>query len=84
PVVPTPTKPGRPGTGLDYIAYAASRSGRPMWVTGGVSPATVPGLVGAGARHFVVVRHLCSATDPGAAARELRAAIDEAIEAPAA
>lgn len=84
PVVPTPTKPGRPGTGLDYIAYAASRSGRPVWVTGGVSPATVPGLLRAGARHFVVVRYLCGATDPGPAARELRAAIDEAIEAPAA
>src|SRR5438874_861248 len=25
PVAPTPTKPGRPGTGLDYLRYAAAR-----------------------------------------------------------
>ncbi|HEX2064061.1 MAG TPA: thiamine phosphate synthase, partial [Acidimicrobiales bacterium] len=32
PVAPTPTKPGRPGTGLDYVAYAARRSAHPFFV----------------------------------------------------
>jgi thiamine-phosphate pyrophosphorylase len=80
PVTPTPTKPGRPGTGLEYIAYAAgSGETRPWFVTGGVAPDTVPGLVAAGARQFVVVRYLTTAADPGAAARRLRDAIDSAI-----
>lgn len=80
PVVPTPTKPGRPGTGLSYVARATARSGAlPVFVTGSVTPDSVPGLAGAGARHFVVVRWLTQAGDPEAAARALRAAIDEAL-----
>jgi thiamine-phosphate pyrophosphorylase len=80
PVTPTPTKPGRPGVGLDYVRYAVSHAGRPVWVTGGASPATVASMVGAGARHVVAVRWLTEATDPQAAARRLRQALDTAIE----
>jgi thiamine-phosphate pyrophosphorylase len=80
PVVPTPTKPGRPGTGADYLSLAAGRSPWPVFVTGGVTPDTVPGLVEAGARHFVVVRWLTLAADPEAAARAVANAIAAAIE----
>ena len=45
---------------------AVGRSPWPVWVTGGVDPATVAGMVAAGARHFVVVRWLTEAADPGA------------------
>ena len=76
PVVPTPTKPGRPGTGLGYVASAVAGAGRPVFVTGGVDPDSVPALVEAGARHFVVVRYLVEADDPHRAASMLRAAID--------
>jgi thiamine-phosphate pyrophosphorylase len=77
PVVPTPTKPGRPGTGLDYVTEAAERCGTlPFFVTGGVTPDTVPALAGAGARRFVVVRYLTESADPRSAARRLRDAID--------
>lgn len=79
PVTPTPTKPGRPGTGPAYLTYAAARAGRPVFVTGGVSPQTVGELVGAGARRFVVVRYLTGAADPEAAARTLGSAIDRAL-----
>jgi thiamine-phosphate pyrophosphorylase len=79
PVVPTPTKPGRPGTGLGYVSEAVQRSPWPVWVTGGVDPATVTGMVAAGARHFVVVRWLTGATDPREHARVLRRVIDEEI-----
>ena len=79
PVVPTPTKPGRPGTGVGYPALAAARAPVPVFVTGGVSPETVPGLVAAGVGHFVVVRWLTEAGDPKAAARRLRTVIDEAL-----
>lgn len=76
PVVPTPTKPGRPGTGADYIAYAVRTAGRPVFVTGGVTPDSVAPLLAAGARHVVVVRWLTEAADPEDAARALRAALD--------
>ncbi|HUI05308.1 MAG TPA: thiamine phosphate synthase [Acidimicrobiales bacterium] len=79
PVAPTPTKPGRPGTGVAYVTAAVADAGRPVFVTGGVTPETVPGLAAAGARHFVVVRFLTEAPDPRRAASSLRAAIDEQL-----
>jgi thiamine-phosphate pyrophosphorylase len=78
PVEPTPTKPGRPGTGLDYIRLAAERSPHPFFVTGGVSPATLPAIAAAGATRFVVVRALTEAPDAAAVAQELRRVIDAA------
>jgi thiamine-phosphate pyrophosphorylase len=79
PVTPTPTKPGRAGTGLGYIGEAVRRAPWPVWVTGGVNPTTVIDMVTAGARHFVVVRWLTEASDPKASARMLRQSIDESI-----
>lgn len=79
PVVPTPTKPGRPGTGSEYAAMATARSPVPVFVTGGVTPETVPALAAAGVRHFVVVRYLTGAPDPETAARTLRGAVDVAL-----
>ena len=79
PVVPTPTKPGRAGTGLEYAGVATRTAGRPVFVTGGVRPDTVGPLVEAGARRFVVVRFLTDSDDPEADARRLRSAIDAAL-----
>ena len=82
PVNPTPTKPGRPGTGLEYLRYVSSTStgssgGIPWFVTGGVTPETIPEMAAAGASRFVVVRYLTESDDPEAAARRLRRAIEE-------
>ena len=79
PVEATPTKPGRPGTGLPYVAYAAANAAHPFYVTGGVTPATVAAIAAAGATRFVVVRWLTEAEDPKDNARALRQAIDEAV-----
>lgn len=79
PLEPTPTKPGRPGTGLAYAVECATRSPKPVFITGGISEHNVASLVTAGLRHFVVVRALTEAPDPEAAARRLRAALDEAL-----
>jgi thiamine-phosphate pyrophosphorylase len=81
PVNPTPTKPGRPGTGLAYLEYVAgtragSPDGVPWFVTGGVTPETVPDMAAAGARRFVVVRYLTESDDPERSAGQLREAID--------
>lgn len=90
PVVETPTKPGRLGTGFDYIKEATRATSSwltpkgervPFFVTGGVTPETVVPLVQAGARHFVVVRYLTQSSDPFAAAQRLIDAIDAAISA---
>ncbi|MDQ1392800.1 MAG: thiamine-phosphate pyrophosphorylase [Acidimicrobiaceae bacterium] len=78
PVNPTPTKLGRPGTGLGYLREAARRATVPWFVTGGVTPSTVKAMIEVGARRFVVVRYLTEASDPEGAARSLRSAIAEA------
>lgn len=79
PVHATPTKPGRPGTGLDLLRHAAERAGDVPWfVTGGVTPDSLPAMLDAGARRFVVVRDLTESDDPAAAARRLRRIIDAA------
>jgi thiamine-phosphate pyrophosphorylase len=79
PVNQTPTKPGRPATGLAYLTTAAAHTSRPWYVTGGVTPETVGAMVAAGARRFVVVRYLTEAADPQAAAHRLSDAIDAAV-----
>ncbi|MBV8979471.1 MAG: thiamine phosphate synthase, partial [Acidimicrobiia bacterium] len=66
PVSQTPTKPGRPGTGLRYLTYVVERAKTPWFVTGGVTPDTVKLMAAAGARRFVVVRYLTEAEDPKA------------------
>jgi thiamine-phosphate pyrophosphorylase len=79
PIEATPTKPGRPGTGLDYVTYARTNATRPFYVTGGVTPETVPAIAAAGACRFVVVRYLTEADDPTKSARALRDAIKAAF-----
>ena len=79
PVAETPTKPGRRATGPGYVTYAATRAGRPVFVTGGVTPGTLASLVAAGGRRFVVVRWLTEATDPEASARALSDALQRLL-----
>src|SRR5581483_6091089 len=79
PVSETPTKPGRKGTGLRYLTYVVERAKTPWFVTGGVTPDSVKMMAAAGARRFVAVRWLTEAEDPKAAAKALRAAIENAV-----
>lgn len=77
PVWATPTKPGRPAAGLDYVRWAAANvTDKPWFAIGGIDRANVHEVVAAGARHIVVVRAIIDADDPAAAARELRAALE--------
>jgi len=79
PIVPTPTKLGRTGTGVRYAVECQTRSPRPVYVTGGVNETNVAALVTLGLRHFVVVRAITEASEPGLAARDIRRALDEAL-----
>jgi thiamine-phosphate pyrophosphorylase len=71
PVHATPTKPGRPAAGLEYVAYAARTVTKPWFAIGGIDPTNVGEVVASGAERIVVVRAITEATDPEAAARAL-------------
>jgi len=73
PVYETPTKLGRPATGLDLIRYAARHVDIPWFAIGGINARTLPEVVAAGARRVVVVRAITESADPPAAAAELHA-----------
>ena len=75
PVHATPTKPGRPGTGLELVRFAAANVDRPWFAIGGIDRSTVDEVVGAGARRIVVVRAVTEAEDPAVAVLELLAAL---------
>jgi thiamine-phosphate pyrophosphorylase len=77
PVHATPTKPGRPATGLGLISFAAAREAagdepRPWFAIGGIDRATLPDIVEAGARRIVVVRAVTLSDDPAGAVEALR------------
>ena len=76
PVFATPTKPGRPGTGVGYVRRAANDSGMggpPWFAIGGLNPSTLPEVIAAGASRVVVARAVTEAADPPAAVRSLLA-----------
>jgi thiamine-phosphate pyrophosphorylase len=69
PVWTTPTKPGRPATGLDLLSHvAALRPSRPWFAIGGIGLDRLDDVLAAGATRVVVVRGITDAADPGAAA----------------
>lgn len=68
PVWATPTKPGRPGTGLGLISAVAQRGPRRPWFAiGGISADRLDDVIAAGARRVVVVRAITEAADPASA-----------------
>ena len=75
PVWPTPTKPGRPAAGLEYVRWAAANVDKPWFAIGGIDLGNVDEVVAAGAGRIVVVRALLEATDPEAQARRLKEAV---------
>jgi thiamine-phosphate pyrophosphorylase len=77
PVHETPTKPGRPAAGIDYVRHAAEHAAVPWFAIGGIDTTNVHEVVDAGARRIVVVRAIAEAADPEAAARALRTAVDQ-------
>jgi thiamine-phosphate pyrophosphorylase len=76
PVRETPTKPGRPASGLGPVRTASHSELRPWFAIGGIDAGTLPEVVAAGARRVVVVRAVTDVSDPAAAVRRLRAGLD--------
>jgi len=84
PVWETPTKPGRPAAGLDYVRHAAEcRPPVPWFAIGGIDAGNVAEVVDAGAGRAVVVRAIRNAGDPRAAAAAIRAALEGGPVGPA-
>jgi thiamine-phosphate pyrophosphorylase len=80
PVHTTPTKPGRPATGVDLVRVAARRAAggadpRPWFAIGGLDASNLHEVVTAGASRAVVVRAVAAAADPAAAVLALREAL---------
>jgi thiamine-phosphate pyrophosphorylase len=71
PIWETPTKEGRPGTGLELIREAAGIATVPWFAIGGIDPGNVSDVVEAGARRICVVRAIRDADDPAEAASAL-------------
>jgi len=79
PLFPTPTKADAlPATGLGVL-HSIRRAVRiPLVGIGGLTPANAGDVMRAGADGVAVVSAIVASPDPGAAARALRSAIDEA------
>ena len=72
PVWETPTKPGRPAAGLEYIRHATnSAERRPWFAIGGINERNLPEVIDAGATRIVVVRAVTEAAEPAGAVRSL-------------
>lgn len=75
PVFATPTKPGRPATGLELVRHAARHARVPWFAIGGIDESNVAAVVAAGATRVAVVRAVGDAPDPERSARLLRDAL---------
>lgn len=69
PIWATPTKPGRPHTGVAPVE--AVSSSRPWFAIGGIDETNLDQVLAAGARRVVVVRAITESNDPGAAAARI-------------
>jgi thiamine-phosphate pyrophosphorylase len=78
PIWETPTKAGRPATGLELIRHAAAVATKPVFAIGGINQSNISEVVAAGAARVVVVRAIRDAADPQSVAAALRAALEKA------
>jgi thiamine-phosphate pyrophosphorylase len=81
PIWETPTKEGRPGTGLELIGEAAGIATVPWFAIGGIDTENLAEVVEAGARRICVVRAIKDAGDPAEAARALVGPVEAAAKA---
>ena len=79
PVYTTPTKPEAPSVGPELIGRIKCRVQTPLVIIGGIDRTRLPDVLAAGAECVAVVRAVCGAEDPEAAARELKAPLVQFI-----
>ena len=64
PVYETPTKEGKPASGLEYVQYAAKHATIPWFAIGGIDPSNINDVLGAGAERIAIVRAIMQAEQP--------------------
>lgn len=72
PIYPTPTKPTYEPLGIDVMARVLPKVRVPVVCIGGIDRTVIHEVLRAGARCVAVVRAVCAAEDPEAAARNLK------------
>jgi thiamine-phosphate pyrophosphorylase len=80
PVWETPTKEGRPATGLGLIKFAAANATIPWFAIGGINADTAAEVAATGATRAVVVRAIRDSDDPEGTARAITATLTGARE----
>jgi thiamine-phosphate pyrophosphorylase len=69
----TPTKQGRPATGLQLVRYAADQHTQlPWFAIGGINESNLDEVMASGATRIVVVRAITESSDPVASAEALK------------
>jgi thiamine-phosphate pyrophosphorylase len=81
PIWETPTKQGRPATGLELIRTAAEIARKPWFAIGGIDTDNVERVVEAGAERICVVRAIRDADDPRSVTTRLFGEVDPAARA---
>ena len=79
PIFLTPTKPDYKSVGLDQLRLAARKIRVPMVCIGGIDASNLEHVTRAGAERVAVVRAVCAAADPEAAARTLKHRLEQFI-----
>ncbi len=79
PLWETPTKAGRPATGLVRAAVAAREASIPWFAIGGIDERRLLRAAAVGARRVAVVRAVVDAEDPVGAVQRLRARLVDAV-----
>ena len=77
PVYETPTKPGRPAVGLEFVRFAANNLKVPFTAIGGIDEKNVGSVLDAGARTVAFVRAVMAQAHPAEAAKKLNTLILE-------
>lgn len=77
PVFPTPTKPDYGSVGISMIRQVVDTVTIPVVCIGGIDGGLLPQVLRAGAACVAVVRAVCAAPDPEAAARALKHQIEQ-------
>ena len=79
PIYPTPTKPEASSVGASLISQVKAQVQRPLVTIGGIDQTTLPEVLAAGATCVAVVRAVCGAEHPEAAARALKDTLTRAL-----
>lgn len=69
PVFTTPTKPGRPAAGLDYLKWAGENVEIPFFAIGGIDETNISQVISNGAKKIAVVRAIINSKDPKSSAQ---------------